>query len=234
MTDAHGSNAYPRPAPAPAPAPIAPQIRTRLAALLAPEQPQVCERVDKMCAKGHANMLYSLATPAASPAHDSTRDKTGRSKLDFSTITPKSLGVAGSAFGNEWSRDPWPKFPLMMVNTIRGLCGCADLPTCDLHGKTAVLDPDAVRDAVAEHRRKAGGARAAASTRALVNAKDSLGYAPAALALMNNDALTFAALLETDALDFAAEDVWGRSLVQVLYTLTPTKQARAMHDAVSR
>jgi len=200
------------------------QTKARLRALMEPEQPEICKRVDKLCATGHAEMLYSLASPADSRAHESAKDKTGKSTLNFGSITPELLGVEGSPFGSEWSVKPWPKFPLYMVNTIRSICDCADLE-CDLAGKTWVMDPDAVREAIEAtnlHVWK------------FVNSQDKLGYTPAHLALMNNDALTFAVLLQTDALDFSAEDAWGHSVVQMLYFLTPTREAFAMHDAASK
>ena len=115
-----------------------------------------------------------------------------------------------------------------MVNAIRSICDCADLP-CDVHSKAWLMDADAVR---LELQRAA--AKGPQELDRVVNSRDSLGYTPIAHAMINNDALTFAAFLETSVVDFASKDQWDRSLVQLFYLLTPTSESRAMHDAASR
>ena len=203
------------------------EAREALQNLLETEQPEVCQRIDALCTDGPTRLLYSLASPKT--AHVNTHigiDQTGKSKLDFATITSSSLNISGTPFGTPWRDEPYPMFPLYMVNTMRSICDCAELD-CDLAGRVWLMDVDAIRDTIESM-------KAHADVREMVNKPDALGFTPAALAIINNDALTFAALLNTGTVDFSATDVWGHSVVQLLYLVTPTPEAEAMRAAASR
>ena len=111
-------------------------------------------------------------------------------------------------------------FPMYMVNMLRSICGCTDL-NCSLAGYVWLMDPDAIRQSI----------EAAREIRATVNNADELGYTPPGLAIINNDPIAFAALLDSGVVDFSTQDAWGHSVVQLLYMVTPTTAVQAMHEA---